>query len=134
MLCLCLAQNLSSDIFERQITTLTVSLNENEKNEEIFESRGRILTSIFVVFKRLTTLIIDRSLYQKLVRLCLTDEPLLTHFRSSTRRQLTVNVQCFDDCLCLLDGRFPSLHTLDVELSNMYCSNEIPNEVSSTKA
>ena len=124
---------MSCEVFETQITTLTVSLNENEQNEEIYESRARIFHLIFVVFKHLTTLV-DQSLYQNLVRLCLTDEPLLTHFRSSTLLQLTINVQCFDDCLCLLDGRFPSLHTLDVELDNMNCSNEISNQVCSIKA
>ena len=124
---------MSSEVFETQITTLTVSLNENEQNEEIYESRARIFHLIFVVFKRLTTLV-DQSLYENLVRLYLTEEPLLTHFRSSTLLQLTINVQCFDDCLCLLDGRFPSLHTLDVELDNMNCSNEISNQVCSIKA
>jgi hypothetical protein len=108
-------------------------VNGNEKNYEMYESRAKIFNSIFVVFKRVTTLILDEFSYKNRVRLDLTD-PLLTNFRSSTLLQMAINVQCFDDCLYLLDGRFPHLHTLYVELANIYFSNEIPNQVSWRKA
>jgi hypothetical protein len=120
---------LSSEIFKSQLTTLTLTLNEIEKNDDIYELIAKIFNSIFIIFKRVTTLILDESSFRNRVRLCLTD-PLLTNFHSSTLLQLVINVQCFDDCLYLLDGRFPHLHTLYVELANMYFSNEIPNQVS----
>ena len=128
-----LDENLSSEIFQSQITTVTLAINENDENYEMYESRTKIFNSIFVVFQRLTTLILDESSYKNLVRLNLTN-PLLINFCSSTLLRLIVNVQCFDDCLCLLDGRFPHLHTLYVELANIHSSNEIPNEVSWIKA
>ncbi|CAF3792816.1 unnamed protein product [Rotaria sp. Silwood1] len=56
------------------------------------------------------------------------NDPLLLNFRSSTLLQLIINVQCFDDCLCLLDGRFIHLHTLCVDLANIHSSHEIQNQ------
>jgi hypothetical protein len=130
---LCLDESLSSEIFKNQITTLILAINGNNENYEMIESIANIFNSIFVIFTRLTTLIVYESSYKNRIRLDFSD-PLLPNFRSSTLLQLTINAECFDDCLCLLDGRFIHLHTLCVDLANIYSSHEIQNQVSCIKA
>ncbi|CAF5033202.1 unnamed protein product, partial [Rotaria sp. Silwood1] len=67
------------------------------------------------------------SSYKNRVRLLLDDEFLPT-FRSSTLLKLNIRVQCFDDCLHLLDGRFNQLHTLCVDLVHIHHPQEIINQ------
>ena len=98
----------------------------------MLESAANIFDSILLVFIRLTTLILYEASYKNRVRLIF-DDPLLPNFRSSTLLQLVINVQCFDDCLCLLDGRFIHLHTLYVNLANFHRPRGIHNQVSCTK-
>ncbi|CAF5055349.1 unnamed protein product, partial [Rotaria sp. Silwood1] len=56
------------------------------------------------------------------------DDAFLPTFRSSTLLKLNIRVQCFDDCLYLLDGRFNQLHTLCVDLVHINEPHEIKNQ------
>lgn len=98
----------------------------------MLESIANIFNSILVVFTRLTTLILYESSYKNRVPIMLDDEFLPT-FRSSIVLKLNIKVQCFDDCLHLLDGRFNQLHTLCVDLVHIHHPHEIKNQVSFTR-
>ncbi|CAF1638369.1 unnamed protein product, partial [Adineta ricciae] len=112
---------------KNQITTLTLSIDGYDGDCGRLESIANIFNCIFVVFARLTTLTLHESSYSNRAPLDFADL-LLSNFRSSTLLQLTLNVQCFDDCLRVLDGRFSRLHTLCVNLTNVNSSHEIPNQ------
>jgi hypothetical protein len=90
-----------------------------------------ICYDIFTVFTDLITLVICESSYKNCVRL-LFENPPHPSFRSSTLRILKMKLQCFDDCLYLLDGRFNQLHTLIVDLTHVHRPIEIQNQVSFT--
>jgi len=52
-------------------------------------------------------------------------------FSSSTLLRLNIKVHNFDDCLCLLDGRFNNLQSLDIDLIKIYpSSRQIENQAS----
>ena len=54
-----------------------------------------------------------------------------TNFKSSTLTELKIRVENFDDCLCLLDGRFNCLSTLIIHINLIsYTSGTIDNKVS----
>jgi hypothetical protein len=91
-----------------------------------------ICNDIFTVFTNLITLIIRESSYKNCVRLFF-DVPPLPSFRSSTLRILNIRLECFDDCLYLLDGRFNQLHTFIVDLTKVRLPKLIPNQVSFTR-
>ena len=93
-----------------------------------------ICNDIFTIFTHLITLVIRESSYRNRVRLFLYDDhPPHPSFRSSTLRILNIRLQTFDDCLCLLDGRFNQLHTLIVDLAHILYPDEILNQVSFAK-
>ncbi|CAF5120884.1 unnamed protein product, partial [Rotaria magnacalcarata] len=73
---------------------------------------------IFTVFINLTHLTFYDAAYENNVRL-LFDVPFPT-FSSSSLSVLNIKVQTFDVCLYILDGRFEQLHTLDIELANLF--------------
>jgi hypothetical protein len=95
-------------------------------------SVANICDYIFTVFACLITFVLYESSNKNRVRLNF-DDPFLPNFRSSTLLKLTINVQYFDDCLYLLDGRFNQLHTLHVDLFDIHHPDEIENKVSFTK-
>ncbi len=97
----------------------------------MLRSAANIFGYILTVFTSLIHLILYESSYKNCVRLNF-DDPLL-NFRSSILRQLKIRVQSFQDCLCLLDGRFNELHTLCVDSVNIHCPSEIQNQVSFTR-
>ncbi|CAF1456185.1 unnamed protein product [Adineta ricciae] len=124
-----LSVNETLSYLKNQITTLTLSIDGYDGDCGRLESIANIFNSIFVVFPRLTTLTLHESSYSNRARLDFADL-LLPDFRSTTLRQLTLNVQCFDDCLRVLDGRFSRLHTLCVDLTNLHSSHEIQSRIS----
>jgi hypothetical protein len=91
-----------------------------------------ICDKIFTVFTRPITLVLHESSYKNRVRLYF-DDTFLPNFHSSTLLKLTISVQCFYDCLYLLDGRFNQLHTLCIDSFYIDRTNEIKNEVSFTR-
>ncbi|CAF4618030.1 unnamed protein product [Rotaria sp. Silwood2] len=75
----------------------------------------------------LISLTLYESSYKNRVLLCF-DDPLPPTFRSSTLLKLNIRVQCFEDCLYLLDGRFNQLHTLYVDIVDIYHQDQIENQ------
>ncbi|CAF1531691.1 unnamed protein product [Rotaria sordida] len=118
---------LSSGIFTNQITTLFITMDKNNNYDEMLLSVGKICVYIFNVFTRLIALTFYESSYRNPIRLCFND-PLPSNIYSSSVSILNIRVQCFDDCLYLLDGRFNQLHTLYVDLVNLSCLDETENQ------
>jgi hypothetical protein len=81
---------------------------------------------------KLTCLILHEPSYKDCVRLNFND-PLVLNFRSSTLLNLKINIQSFEDCLYLLDGRFNQLRTLIIDLVNLFDTDEVENQVSFLK-
>lgn len=90
----------------------------------MLSSVANIFNYISNAFTRLTALVSYELSYKSLVRLNFDDALLLT-FRSSTLLQLHTRVQCFEDCLHLLDGRFNQLHTFSVDVCHIHRPDEI---------
>ncbi|CAF3372367.1 unnamed protein product [Rotaria socialis] len=127
--CLFTDETLSSGIFKNQIRTLfiTIDNDDDDSYEDMVLSATSIVNYILNVFTGLIYLKFNESLYKNCARLLLDDEFLPT-FRSSTLLKLNIRVQCFDDCLYLLDGRFNQLHTLCVDLVHINRPHEIKNQ------
>ncbi|CAF0943860.1 unnamed protein product [Rotaria sordida] len=125
--CLFTDEILSSGIFTNQITTLLITMDKNNNYDEMLLSVGKICVYIFNVFTRLIALTFYESSYRNPIRLCFND-PLPSNIYSSSVSILNIRVQCFDDCLYLLDGRFNQLHTLYVDLVNPSCPDETENQ------
>ncbi|CAF4772901.1 unnamed protein product, partial [Rotaria sp. Silwood2] len=126
--CLFTDEILSSGIFKNQITTLFITIDKNnEFYEEMILSATNICNHILTVFTSLIYLTLYESSYKKRVPL-LFDDAFLPTFRSSTLLKLKIRVQCFDDCLYLLDGPFNQLHTLCVDLVHINQPHEIKNQ------
>ncbi len=117
-------------IFKNQIRTLIISIDEDDM---LSPTTKNICNDIFTIFTNLSQLILRESSYKNHVRLFLADGLLLSTFRSSTLLELRVRIQCFDDCLYLLDGRFSQLHTLYVDFTHIRHPEEIENKVSCTR-
>ncbi|CAF2739142.1 unnamed protein product [Rotaria sp. Silwood2] len=126
--CLFTDEILSSGIFKNQITTLFITIDKNnEFYEEMILSATNICNHILTVFTSLIYLTLYESSYKKRVPL-LFDDAFLPTFRSSTLLKLKIRVQCFDDCLYLLDGRFNQLHTLCIDLVHIHQPDQIKNQ------
>ncbi|CAF3283269.1 unnamed protein product [Rotaria socialis] len=117
--------SLSSDLFKNQITKLliTIAIDRNLKH---FSTMEYISSHVFTVFKKLTHLTFAESSYQSIVELSFFYPPI--NFCSSTLLVLNIKINCFYTCLYLLDGRFNQLHTLIMEVANMYESEKIENK------
>ncbi|CAF2959730.1 unnamed protein product [Rotaria sp. Silwood2] len=122
--CLFTDKILSSGILKDQITTLFVSIDNNNKAQL---TTINICNCILTVFTSLICLTLYESSYKNRVILYF-DDAFLPTFRSSTLLKLNIRVECFEDCLYLLDGRFNQLHTLYVDLVNMSDVPEIQNQ------
>ncbi|CAF2601687.1 unnamed protein product [Rotaria sp. Silwood2] len=121
-------ETLSSGIFKNQIRTLFITIDNNDDSYEgMFLWSTRIVNYILNACTSIIYLTLYESLYKNRVRLLFDDEFLPT-FRSSTLLKLNIRVQCFDDCLYLLDGRFNQLHTLCVDLVHINHPEEIKNQ------
>ena len=82
------------------------------------------------MFMKLTYLILHESSYKDCVRLNFDfEDSSFLHFHSSTLRKMKINIQSFNDCLYLLDGRFNQLDTLILDLVNLWDRTEIENQV-----
>ncbi|CAF2867656.1 unnamed protein product [Rotaria sp. Silwood2] len=116
---------LSSGIFKNQITTLVIAVDRSRKDLSTMEN---ICNLIFTVFTNLTHLIFCESSYSNIIRLLF--EYPSPSFYSSTLLVLSIKVQNFDICLYILDGRFKQLHTLYIDLNQIYRPpEEIENQV-----
>ena len=77
-----------------------------------------ILNTMLTVCTNLLHLTFDESVCKRVVPLMFEYSPPST-FRSSSLVKLNVRVDCFEDCLYLLGGRFVQLHTLCVDLAHI---------------
>ncbi|CAF3185350.1 unnamed protein product, partial [Rotaria sp. Silwood2] len=117
-------KNLSSDIFKNQITSLVVGIDSEKKTSSIVEN---ICNNLFTMMNNLIHLIFYDESYKNIVRF-MTDVPS-PKFSSSTLLTLNIKVQNFDDCLCMLDGRFNNLQSLYIDLIKICSSsNQIKNQ------
>ncbi|CAF1104259.1 unnamed protein product [Adineta ricciae] len=89
--------------------------NEFETSYEIFLFMSNLVNEIFNILPGLTTLVFSEVKYQNCFRLDFSESPL-NCFTSPILQKLIVHVENFDDCLYLLDGRFPQLETMHVDL------------------
>ncbi|CAM4894187.1 unnamed protein product [Rotaria socialis] len=98
---------------KNRISTLIITLSDKEK--KIF-SRSRmkaICTRVFTIFTNLICLKFYpySDIYINFVERLTFNQPReYVTFSSSTLTQLYINVETFNDCLYLLDGRFKQLH------------------------
>ncbi|CAF3690225.1 unnamed protein product [Rotaria sp. Silwood1] len=122
--CLFTDEALSSGMFKNQITTLLITIDNNKVT---LKTVVNIYDSILTVFTNLNDFMLYESSYKNRLRLFFHDPPPRS-FCSSTLRKLSVRLQCIDDCLYLLDGRFNQLQTLYVDLVNLHGSHRIQNK------
>ncbi|CAF3046999.1 unnamed protein product [Rotaria sp. Silwood2] len=125
--CLFTDEILSSGIFKNQIKMLLITMDKNDDYYEMISSVENICNYIFNILTRLTSLTLYETSYRCPVRLNFYNPLPFTIF-SSTILILNVRVQCFEDCLYLLDGRFNQLHTLYVDLVNIHCPRKLKNQ------
>ncbi|CAF3575023.1 unnamed protein product [Rotaria sordida] len=125
--CLFTDETLSSGIFKNQITTLVITINKNDDYLEMLSSVVNIYDYIFSVFTHLIVVALYESSYKDCVRLSFNDS-LHPNIRSSTLLKLNIKVQCFNDCLYLLDGRFNQLHAFYVDLVRIRIPHEVKNQ------
>ncbi|UJR26414.1 hypothetical protein I4U23_007746 [Adineta vaga] len=116
---------LSVGIFKNQVEVLSLTCYRDEDYLEMLSLVANIFEYIFPLFMKLKCLILHESSYRDRVRINF-DDSLILSFRSETILILKLNVQAFDDCLYLLDGRFHQLHTLIIDLLNinLFCPDE----------
>ncbi|CAF2783665.1 unnamed protein product [Rotaria sp. Silwood2] len=106
---------------------LLITMDKNDDYYEMISSVENICNYIFNILTRLTSLTLYETSYRCPVRLNFYNPLPFTIF-SSTILILNVRVQCFEDCLYLLDGRFNQLHTLYVDLVNIHCPRKLKNQ------
>ena len=125
---LCLDEILSCNLFQNQISQLVISVIPRE-NLQQYTTMKYIINHILSVFKKLTHLIFTESSYSNIVELH--DDPSIS-FSSSTLSVLKVKLSSFGICLLLVDGRFNQLHTLIVDIAEIYLPvSGLPNKVCS---
>ena len=107
-------------VFQEQITELIL---ENVDTCEMIESLRNYTVNVYAhilnFFPRLKHFTIIETFDMSYPCLALFNLSSTT-FSSSTLTHLYVDVEYFDDCLCLLDGRLKQLNTLVIRLSCIY--------------
>ncbi|CAF3060492.1 unnamed protein product [Rotaria sp. Silwood2] len=119
------------NINEESARSLFTVYNHNDY-EKMILSVENIFDKILTVFTRLITFVLYESSDKNCVRLHF-DDFQLPKIRSSTLMKFNIRVHTFDDCLYLLDGRFNQLHTLYVDADDIFCVDEIKNQVRFTR-
>ncbi|CAF3806548.1 unnamed protein product [Rotaria sp. Silwood1] len=101
-------------IFKNQISSLVIN-SINSGNERLTEKMDTLVfTHIFIVFTNLQYLNFHPfSIYFPRLSFDISSPIVFC----STLLELYVNVECFTDCLYLLDGRFNQLQTLHVNIT-----------------
>ncbi|CAF2748567.1 unnamed protein product [Rotaria sp. Silwood2] len=111
--------SLSRHIDKQQITDLVLVSNENNIEITQKEYTKNVYAIIFDFFKNLKHLSIVPSSINDYPPLSLYISPPLV-FSSSTLTKLCININDFNDCLALLDGRFKQLNTFIVQIEYTY--------------
>ena len=119
-LSVCLDEKLSLNIFQKQITRLILTLDQNRSDRyEMIKMCNLILP----MFMKLTHLTFAKSFYENKYSLVF-DVPYRS-FSSSSLLVLNIKIQSVWQFVTVLDGRFAQLHTLTVDLINGAISTEI---------
>jgi hypothetical protein len=106
-----LDETILTDLFKNQISSLTIRIRKNKKQITTTDENTTIFTDIFTMFTNLQYLNFKPSSnYPQRLSFDILSPNLI----SSTLLELHVNVKDFDDCLYLLDGRFPQLQIFHV--------------------
>jgi hypothetical protein len=101
-------------LFQEQITHIIVKTrNEVFTNELFTDACARVLA----ICTNLSYLNMNQWIKGTRSRLLLRDRPL--NICSSHLRTLSINVETFDDCLCLLDGRLDQLSSFTVNIHSI---------------
>ncbi|CAF2834070.1 unnamed protein product [Rotaria sp. Silwood2] len=111
-------------IFQEQITNLILINNDECTRTCSSNYTAEIYAHILTFFKNLKILRIIEPSIVSYPPLSLCYLPSTT-FSSSILTHLYINVQTFDDCLCLLDGRLKQLTTLFVTVCCVFNSSRI---------
>ena len=106
-------------IYEQQITDLTLVSNEKYMDITLKEYTKKISGIILAFFAHLKHLTIMPSSFNNCSLLSFYKLSSLT-FSSSSLTTLCVNVDDFNDCLALLDGRLQQLNTLIIEIDSIH--------------
>ncbi|CAF2612711.1 unnamed protein product [Rotaria sp. Silwood2] len=111
--------------FKKQISSLTIKLDD-KKQPLIRNILTYIFTYILTMFTNLCYLNFQASLiYSQQVSFDIVPRKLIF---SSTLLELHVNLENFNDCLYLLNGRFNQLHTFHVNISTIRSDPTIDNK------
>ncbi|CAF3537285.1 unnamed protein product [Rotaria socialis] len=106
-------------IGKQQITDLILISNESNNEIEKIEYTKNVYATVFNFFKNLKHLSIVQSSIHDYPPLLLHNLSPMT-FSSSTLTKLCININDFDDCLALLDGRLKDLTILTVQISSIH--------------
>ena len=108
-------------LFQEQITHITVKTNNIVSTCPSFtDTCARILA----ICTNLSYLNMNQWIDKNCAVLSLHDRPPNICF-SSHLRTLFINVETFDDCLCLLDGRLQQLSTFIVRIYSMNTNSSV---------
>lgn len=107
------------NIFKNNITYLILTIDTKgfASSSPIYFSE-KLLPRIFDTFTNLTELDFNQNSIVQRPLISLGRLSSMTCY-SSSLLYLSISVQTFNDCLCLLDGRFPQLHRLCVLISKI---------------
>lgn len=123
----CLDEKISSEIFQNGIRTLRIRIDENDLDESCLLMLY-ICENLFAIFHSLINVELDESLIAVVGGISFS-ENRLDHFQSSNLLKLKINVVDLDDVLCLFDGRFSQLESVDLHVALIVHLEPIRNEV-----
>lgn len=108
---------------------MTTNTNEETDEEKIYSSMHYICEKIFTNFHVLDTLSFNFPSSIHSVEMFFGDRRPSDRFCSSTLVKLKISVQCFEEFLYFLDGRFSQLQVVDVNISYLRRPRFVRNEV-----
>jgi hypothetical protein len=112
----CLDDSFFGHIYKQQMTDLILINNEDHITITYEEYTMNFYATILAFFENLKHLTIVRSSVKDYPPLSLYNLSSTT-FSSSTLTKLCIDVDSFDDCLALFDGRLKNLTTCIVQIS-----------------
>ncbi|CAF0814612.1 unnamed protein product [Rotaria sordida] len=112
------------NIYKNQITSFIIRFN-NKSQRSFSDQLPVIFTSIFEMFTNLDYLnFTANSIDHQQLSFEISSPPSIV---SANVLKLIINVDSFNDCLYVLDGRFENLHTLCIRISRIHSDEIIRN-------
>ncbi|CAF1049691.1 unnamed protein product [Adineta steineri] len=106
--------------FKNQISSLLINFDGTVNQTATKDTHTLIFTQILTKFTNLKSLNFDQSSVSfRRLSFSLSPPTII----SSTLLELYVSTRNFNDCLYLLDGHFPQLHTLDIGIYHITTTN-----------